>query len=69
MTASYWDTETSGQANEDSLSTSEFGLGKTTSQLQTPTSNTGIYSDWDSEIWDFGEDSEYPKLKGVAGQD
>ncbi len=54
FTASYWDTETTG------LSTSAGGEGKTTSELQSPTSNTGIYATWDSNVWDFGTTSEYP---------
>ncbi len=58
-TASYWDTQTSGQ------STSAGGEGKTTSELQSPTSNTGIYATWDSNVWDFGTSSQYPALKGL----
>ena len=69
VTASYWDTETTGQATDDDSSASEVGVGKTTTQLQTPTSAAGIYEDWDSETWDLGTDSKYPILKGVAGQD
>ena len=57
---SYWDTETSG------LSTSAGGEGKTTSELQSPTSNTGIYATWDSNVWDFGTASQYPALKGLG---
>ena len=60
VTASYWDTGTSGQT------TSAGGEGKTTSELQSPTSNTGIYATWDSYVWDFGTTSEYPNLKGVG---
>ena len=60
ITASYWDTQTSG------LSTSAGGEGKTTSELQSPTSNTGIYATWDSNAWDFGTSSEYPTLIGVG---
>lgn len=52
----YWDTESSGNA------TSSAGTGKTTSELQTPTSNTGIYSAWTIPPWDFGTDTEYPIL-------
>ena len=59
VTASYWDTETSGQ------STSDGGEGKTTGELQSPTSNTGIYSIWDAAVWDFGTSSQYPALKGL----
>ena len=44
---SYWDTETSGWP------TSIAGTGRTTAQLQTPTSNTGIYSQWDPAQWDL----------------
>ena len=41
VTASYWDTQTSGQ------SASAGGTGKTTSELQTPTGYTGIYANWE----------------------
>ena len=58
---SYWDTDTSN------MTTSGGGTGQTTSDLQSPTSNTGIYANWDSSIWDFGTSSEYPVLKQVAG--
>lgn len=60
-TDSYWNTETSGQA------TSAKGIGKTSSELQSPTSNTGIYVNWNSNVWDFGTASQYPVLKMVAG--
>ena len=53
---SYWDTLTSGQA------TGSNGQGKTTTELQSPTDNTGIYADWDDDQWDFGEADEYPVL-------
>jgi hypothetical protein len=56
INASYWDTTTSGQA------TSAGGVGKTTSELQTPTTNSGIYSAWTIPPWDFGTASEYPTL-------
>ena len=70
ITASYWDTETSGQT------TSAGGAGKTTSQLQAPTGYTGIYSSWNANIdgnaggdkpWDFGTASQYPTMNKVAG--
>ena len=60
ITASYWDTQTSGQ------SASAGGEGKTTQELQSLTSNTGIYATWDNDVWDFGTSSEYPALRGVA---
>ena len=53
---SYWDTDTSGNA------TSAAGTGQTTTQLQTPTTASGIYADWSDLIWDFGTDTEYPEL-------
>ena len=61
VAASYWDTQTSGQA------ASAGGVGKTTAELQTPTGYTGIYADWDegaagADAWDFGTASEYPVL-------
>ena len=56
-TASYWDTDSSG------IASSPIGTGKTTSELQTPTTATGIYADWDSEVWDFRDANQYPALK------
>ena len=77
--STYWNTESSGQ---------EFGVegryisgaeGKTTAELQTPTSYTGIYLDWNTDVddadsdnneatgvddpWDFGGNDEYPVLR------
>ena len=71
ISASYWDTETSGQ------STSRGGVGKTTSELQEPTGYSGIYSEWNLDLdgdgqaddpWDFGTSSQYPTLKNVGAQ-
>ena len=64
--ASYWDTETSGQAS------SAAGVGKTTAELQEPTGYAGIYADWNVDVdgdgnaddpWDFGSSCQYPTLK------
>ena len=63
VSASYWDTQTTGQTSSDS---SEDSAGKTTAELQTPTSASGIYATWDPDVWDFGTSSQYPVLK-VAG--
>ena len=57
ITASYWDTQTTGQAG------SYGGVGKTTSEIQSPTGTTGIYFDWDADYWDFGSSTQYPALK------
>ncbi len=53
---SYWDTQASGQTD------SACGDGKTTAELKAPTSATGIYAQWDGEVWDFGHQLEYPAL-------
>ena len=60
ITASYWDTQTTGQT---SSADSEDSAGKTTAELQTPTSASGIYATWDPDVWDFGTSSQYPVLK------
>ena len=55
VTASYYDSATSGQAGDTGA--------RITSELQAPTSNTGLYSTWDPSVWDFGTSSQYPALK------
>ena len=66
VTASYYDNQTSGKTS------SNGGSGQSTSNLQTPTGYTGIYSTWNANIdgvtgnddpWDFGASSQYPVLK------
>ncbi len=72
-TASYWDTQTSGIADDTDPA------GKTTAELQTPTDYTGIYTNWNVDYdnedgnnshdtgkddpWLFGTASDYPRLK------
>ena len=60
ISTSYWDTQTTGQT---SSAVSEDSAGKTTGELQTPTSASGIYATWDPDVWDFGTSSQYPVLK------
>ena len=72
ITNSYWDVTTSTQADDGNAAT---GVGKTTSQLQSPTQTNGyagIYANWNLNLdstaggddpWDFGTASEYPALK------
>ena len=71
ITASYWDTSTSGQTSGTN------GQGKTTTDLQTPTGYTtgSIYANWDVDLdgngtddnpWHFGTSSQYPVLKGAT---
>ena len=54
---SYWDTGTTG------TSTSSGGTGKTTVELQSPTTSTGIYAGWSVSQWDFGTNRDYPAVK------
>ena len=71
LTASYWDTTTSGQTSG--------AHGRSTAQLQTPTGYSGIYQTWNVDVdgdstaddpWDFGTSSQYPLLKADwDGQD
>ena len=65
VTASYWDTETSG------VTRGGGGAGRTTAALQGPTGYTGAYADWDVDVdgdgvsdapWDFRTSSAYPAL-------
>ena len=60
---SYWDTETTG------VSTSAGGAGKATNELQSPTSTTGIYAAWSSDVWDVGASIQYPALKSDLNGD
>jgi hypothetical protein len=53
---SYWDTDTSGTL------VSSKGTGYTTSELQTPTTDTGIYVNWDDAVWNFGTSVQYPSI-------
>ena len=76
---SYWDTETSGQSvAEPGSGEVDAGVGKTTSELQSPTSYEGVYADWNVDLddadgdgetstgaddyWDFGTSGQYPVL-------
>ena len=79
ITASYWDTQTSGQAAGVGEGDSTGVQGRTTAQLQSPIGYTGIYSAWNADLdnadgddntatgtddfWDFGTSSQYPALK------
>ena len=68
ITASYWDTETSGIPDDSDAFQPE---GKTTAELQTPTDYTGIYADWNIDVdgggndnpWAFGANYQYPVLR------
>ncbi len=64
VTDSYFNTDTTTQIDANQ--------GKTTAELQAPTTYTGIYANWDVDLdgdstaddpWDFGTSSQYPLLK------
>ena len=70
--ASYWDKQTSGHA------TGVLPFGRTTAQLQSPRSYSGIYGSWNLDIngdsvnddpWDFGTSSQYPALRADRNGD
>ena len=72
VTASYWDTETSG------VTRGGGGSGRTTAALQEPTGYTGPYAAWDVDVggdglpdapWDFGTSGAYPALSVDADGD
>ena len=72
VTASYWDSRTSGHTS------GTYGSPRRTSQLQSPTSYSGIYGSWNVDVdaeegsdnpWAFGTSSQYPALKSVVGDD
>ncbi len=39
--------------------------GESTSALQMPTTNDGIYQNWSADVWNFGTSSQYPVLKDL----
>ena len=64
ITNSYWDMTASG------IETSDGGDGKTTGELQSPTTPTDtIYVGWSTAHWDFGNALQYPVLKYARGRD
>ena len=69
ITDAYWDTTTSSISDDSDTTSPE---GKTTSDLQSVLSYTGIYANWDVDVdgttgnddpWDFGTNMQYPRLK------
>ena len=70
VTDSYYDSNTSGRSDTGK------GVGKTTSELKTPTGYTGIYANWNLDFdgdntgdnpWNFGTAQEYPMLRYIKG--
>ena len=62
LTNSYYDSDHSS-ASRPVGTGSQAGSGRSTSQLQSPTSSEGIYSSWDDDLWDFRGGDRYPRLK------
>ncbi len=62
ISASYWNTETSGLQGR-------HGSGQTTRQMQLPTRAIGIFEAWGDADWDFGNRKQYPILKYTPGPD
>ena len=76
---SYWDVESSGKTVGVAGGLTAGVEGKTTAELQTPTSYYGIFRDWNTDIddadgdgleatgtddpWDFGTQDQYPALR------
>ena len=56
-TNSYWDAGSAGQTDSDS------GTNLATRDLQSPTSDTDSYENWQSTQWDFGNDRQYPAVR------
>ena len=83
VTASYWDTDTSGRASGGSGDrAATAGRGLPTAALQAPVDYAGLYAAWSVDVdgdgaadapWDFGTVLQYPALSldvdgdGVAG--
>ena len=72
VTASYWDSSTSGHTS------GTYGSPRRTSQLQSPTGYSGIYGSWNVDVdtedgsdnpWAFGTSAQYPALKAVLDDD
>ncbi len=73
---SYWDTEASGLAE----SAGTGAIGTDTASLQTPTTYSGIYANWNIDVdgstetgvggnddpWDFGTSMQYPVLQASS---
>ena len=79
ISVSHWDIESSGQSRAVGGGFISGVEGKTTAELQAPTSYEGIYRNWNTDIddadgdgyeatgaddpWDFGTQNQYPALR------
>ncbi|WP_276669646.1 GLUG motif-containing protein [Thalassolituus oleivorans] len=80
ITNSHWATDITDQPNSDGESELDNYFGATLAELQCPTSSDNtddcvvsntLYAGWDSNIWDFGSNTELPGLifDGVVFRD
>ena len=46
-----------------------INTSKTMMELQSPTTNEGIYANWSIEDWNFGSSTQYPALRYAKGTD
>ncbi|BBM89706.1 hypothetical protein COTS27_01413 [Spirochaetota bacterium] len=60
ITASYWDTDTSGQ-----MGMNDPAVGRSTTQMQVAAPSADVYTGWETGIWNFRAGA-YPRLKSVA---
>ncbi len=57
ITNSYWETTTTFTP------TNTNGVGVSARALKSLPTDTNLYSEWSTEVWDFGTDQQYPTLK------
>ena len=48
------------------LAATSGSVGKTAAELKAGTPSTGIFTDWSTDVWDFGTAAQLPALKGVT---
>ncbi len=56
ITNSYWERTSTFTSNND-------GVGVSARALKSLPTDTNLYSEWSTEVWDFGTDQQYPTLK------
>ena len=66
VNTSYWNVDTSEVMDDENNAN---GIGKTTTELQTPEIGDGIYSDWNGNEWYSGSSSQYPVLRYTSATD
>ena len=73
VTASYWQNDDSNLPDvAQGNITINGSAGRSATQLKEPTTNTGIYSQWSTDDWDFGTENDYPILgygNGIFAED